>query len=96
VLLHRYEATTMAMMCGFLFGSLRKIWPFKEKLTEQTAAAMGLPIDQLEKLHKYRLGEDYLPRQLDGEVVTAIIMFFAGLAVVLLLDRVTRGHERPF
>jgi len=93
VLLNRYEAATMAMMCGFLFGSLRKIWPFKAELTAESAAAMGLPVDQLEKLQKYRLGEDYLPTQLDGDIVLAIAMFVAGLLGVLLLDRLTHGHE---
>ncbi|MCA9246507.1 MAG: DUF368 domain-containing protein [Planctomycetales bacterium] len=92
-LLNHYEAATMAMMCGFLFGSLRKIWPFKEPLTAESAAALGLPVDQLEKLHKYRLGPDYFPSQLNGEVLTALAMFAAGLLAVLLLDRLTRGHE---
>ncbi|WP_166827669.1 DUF368 domain-containing protein [Thalassoroseus pseudoceratinae] len=32
-LLKHYEAPTMAILCGFMLGSLRKIWPFKIELT---------------------------------------------------------------
>ena len=32
-LLKHYEAPTMAVLCGFMLGSLRKIWPFKIELT---------------------------------------------------------------
>lgn len=31
-LLSRYEARTMAVLCGFMLGSLRKIWPYKTVL----------------------------------------------------------------
>ena len=92
-LLSRYESATMATMCGFLFGSLRKIWPFKAELTAEQAAAMGLPVDQLPRLQKYRLGEDYLPAEFNGEVFWAIAMFIAGMLAVLLLDWFTRGHK---
>ena len=34
-LLSRYEAATMAVLCGFMLGSLRRIWPFKQDLTPQ-------------------------------------------------------------
>jgi putative membrane protein len=33
-LLARYEAPTMAVLCGFMLGSLRKIWPFKSPAGE--------------------------------------------------------------
>lgn len=29
LLLTHYESTTMAVLCGFMFGSLRKVWPFQ-------------------------------------------------------------------
>ncbi|MFQ5733852.1 MAG: DUF368 domain-containing protein, partial [Planctomycetaceae bacterium] len=32
-LLGRYRILTMAVLCGFMAGSLRKIWPFKHDLT---------------------------------------------------------------
>ena len=28
-LLERHHAVTMAVLCGFMFGSLRKLWPFQ-------------------------------------------------------------------
>lgn len=35
-LLQHYQAATMAVLCGFMIGSLRKIWPFK-KVTGEAA-----------------------------------------------------------
>jgi len=33
--LSRYEAATMAVLCGFMLGSLRKIWPYKTVLNPE-------------------------------------------------------------
>ena len=92
-LLNRYEALTMAVMCGVLVGSLRKIWPFKHELTTEEVVALGLPAEQAEKLGKYRLGDNYLPETLNGEVLLTILLAVVGLVLVLVLDRLTRGHE---
>ncbi len=31
ILLSRFEAATMAVLCGFMLGSLRKVWPFQSE-----------------------------------------------------------------
>ena len=57
-LLSRHEAPTMAVLCGFMLGSLRKIWPykivlnpdateFKERLFQNIAPDFGDPNDWL-------------------------------------------------
>lgn len=33
-LLERHTAQTTALLCGFMFGALRKLWPFQEKIGE--------------------------------------------------------------
>lgn len=31
ILLAKYEQSTLAILCGFMVGSLRSLWPFQEK-----------------------------------------------------------------
>ncbi len=94
VLLTRHESLTLASMCGILVGSLRKIWPFKHELSLAEAEQLGFSTVEFAKVKKYRLGNDYLPDQLTGDVALALGLAVAGLALVLILDRLTHGHRR--
>jgi putative membrane protein len=82
-LLARHENATMALLCGFMAGSLRKIWPFKldttpdvEKFKEKVFE--NIPIAELE---------------FDGMVFTTLLVIILAAAAVMLLDYVTKGHE---
>jgi putative membrane protein len=90
LLLTRYEPQTMAAMAGILFGSLRKIWPFKHEVATGDIVAMGFKPEDLERLHKYRLGENYWPANMTSEIMLSIGLAIAGLVVVLVLDRLVR------
>lgn len=84
-LLARHEAQTTAILCGFMLGSLRKIWPFKVDLNP----------DVLDVKHKaYR---NVLPDFSSGEVWLAIGLAVVAFIFVLLLDYVSKGraHEPP-
>jgi len=81
-LLARHESQTMAILCGFMIGSLRKIWPFKRDLTPTIT----------EFKHNKRF-ENIWPEQFDGETLLAIGVAAAAVIFVLLLDRVTKGHK---
>ena len=70
-LLARYEAVTLATLCGLMLGSLRKIWPFKIDRTPDEP-----------KLNLKRF-ENVLPEALDGS--TALTIGLAVLALVLVL-----------
>ncbi len=74
-LLTRHHATTMALLCGFMFGALRKLWPFQVDLTPE-----------VEKF-KEKTFEAVLPQQMDAEVfaVCAAALIAAGL--VFAVDR---------
>lgn len=79
--LDRHEPQTMAALCGFMAGSLRRIWPFKQDLTPE--------------VEKFQLKQfaNVLPESLDGEVLLTIGIAVLAAAFVLLLDRLTRTHE---
>lgn len=78
-LLARHEALTMAVLCGFMFGSLRKIWPFKKDLTPE--------IEDL----KHKLFTNTFPKQFDGEVVLALLLAIGAIVFVLAVDWWVRG-----
>lgn len=78
-LLHRWHAATVSVLTGFMIGALRKVWPWKEVL--EAATIRG-------KLHILR-EQNVLPETLDGSVLLAAGLALAGVAVVLLLHRLS-------
>jgi len=85
-LLARYHAETLAVLCGFMVGSLRRIWPFKQ------------PLDPAADI-QHGQWENIWPEAFDAQVGGAIAVGLAGIALVLLLDWLTRrygSHHGPF
>lgn len=79
-LLERHHAVTMSALCGFMFGSLRKLWPFQRDLTPH-----------IEKM-KLKRFEPTMPAELDMQVVGVLLVFLAAVAFVWAVDGVTHGH----
>jgi len=79
-LLARWPAPTMAVLCGFMLGSLRRIWPFKD-------VPPGESID---------LGHSQIPNawpdRLDGDIWLAIGLGIVAAAMVFALDALARRH----
>lgn len=101
-LLHHHETLTLATLGGFMVGSLRKIWPFKQDVTTLAhLERLGLPEEELTLFQstpdqldlKYRVFENYLPQQLNAEVAAAVALAVLGVGIVLLLDYVSRVSE---
>ncbi|MEP3479821.1 MAG: DUF368 domain-containing protein [Fuerstiella sp.] len=74
-LLTKYHDITMAMLCGFMLGSLLKLWPFQQE------------VGFAEKF-KHKVFEPVLPEGIHAEVLIAIGLAFAGFIVVMVLDRI--------
>ena len=75
-LLERHHSVTMAVLCGFMFGSLRKIWPFKVEVDP----AAG-------KEFKERIFENVLPWESADGVILPLVMILVGVGFVLSLER---------
>jgi putative membrane protein len=75
-LLASHHNGTMAMLCGFMIGSLYKLWPFQRDLTPE-----------IEKF-KHKTFTNYVPESLDSHVWSAVILSALGIGVVLALDAV--------
>ena len=82
-LLSRYARQTMAVLTGFIFGSLGTIWPWKNPvyLMQDGVDVLknGKPIIQ-----SYQM---YFPQEFSVEVVVAILLMIAGMAVLWALEK---------
>ena len=82
-LLSRYARQTMAVLTGFIFGSLGTIWPWKNPvyLMQDGVEVLknGKPIIQ-----SYQM---YFPQEFSVEVVVAILLMIAGMVALWALER---------
>ena len=76
-LLKRYHDLTMAILVGLMFGSLRKIWPWKETITT-FIDSHGKEIPSLQS--------NIIPSSFTIEVGLALLFMFIGILVLWGLD----------
>ena len=76
-LLKKWYGQTMAMLTGFMVGSLVKIWPWRQILQGEGDKAVTRPILPA----KYEAING-----VDPQIATAIIMAIAGIALVVILE----------
>ncbi len=78
-LLARYHGQTMAVLCGFIIGSLRRVWPYKAWPDE------GPDIKAQCK--------NILPQTFDGQVALALALAVAAFVFVIFLDKISRREQ---
>lgn len=84
-LFDKYKEMTLAVLTGFIAGSLNKIWPWKETLSWRTNShGEKVPFIQ----------ESILPFNYDGnpELLWAIVLAILGFAVILLLEKFSKEN----
>lgn len=84
-LFKKFHDLTLALLTGFLVGSLNKIWPWKEVVdtitfTKKSGEVKTVPIEE-----NILPGADYAG---DPQLLYAILLMVAGLAVILVLEKV--------
>ncbi len=79
-LFSKYEQLTLAVLCGFIFGSLNKIWPWKKVLETKTIEEKTIVLRE----------QSVLPSQFEGEpqLLTAILLMCVGFCLILLLEKI--------
>ena len=81
-LLGKYEKPTMALLTGFIFGSLGTIWPWKNEIhlvqNGEELLKNGKPIIQ-----GYQM---YFPQHFNAEVAIAIVLMIAGMVALWALE----------
>jgi len=82
-LLARYHAQTMAVLCGFMFGALRKVWPFQ---VDQTPEVVEL---------NRKVYVNVIPTAWEPSVVVCGLAALAAMIAVFLVDRYARPQTPP-
>jgi len=82
--LEKYHDSTMALLTGFMLGSINKLWPWRNVL-EYRLDSKGLEVPLVERV--------VLPGQLDGEpfIFGVIILAVVGFISVFLLEWLGTG-----
>jgi putative membrane protein len=80
-LFKHFHNLTLAILTGFIFGSLNKVWPWKETLTSYTNSK-GIEIPLLE--------QSVLPASFEGDpqLFKAIILIIVGFLTIFILEKV--------
>ena len=79
-LLKSYHNITMCILTGFMIGSIKKIWPWKEVLESKIIRG---------KIHVLR-EVNILPPELNTEVIMAFSLMIIGIVLVLVLERLNK------
>lgn len=83
-LLSKHGAPTMAALCGFMIGSLYKLWPF-ERYSPPVGAV------EFDESYFVKLGWSELPE--GGEIFQSVVIAVIAAGFVLTLDWLTQRHR---
>lgn len=86
-MLRKYHNITIAVLSGFMLGSLNKIWPWKKTL-EWGLDRHGEKVSVLDK--------NILPFQFDGDaqLISAIFLAFAGFALIVVFESLAKQKAK--
>ena len=89
-LFKRYRDVTIAVLTGFMLGSLRKVWPWKVPLeTMVDRHGEVVPIRELNVLPPLQINGSF-----NMEILYAVIAALLGLGLVLAIER-WGAHDQP-
>mgnify|MGYP001004829797 FL=1 len=82
-LFNHYKNLTLAVLTGFILGSLNKIWPWKETLTWRTnSEGLKVPFNE-QSISPFSF-------QGDAQFTMAIVLAIIGFAVIIILEQVAK------
>jgi len=86
-LFNNYRNYTLAVLTGFILGSLNKIWPWKETLTWRTNShGIQVPFNQ-QSVSPFSFNGD-------SQLAMAILLSIIGFAVIILLERIANSSAK--
>jgi len=83
-LLARHTNLTMATLCGFMIGSLRKLFPFQQDVTPEVT----------ELKHKVFLNRPFNEIDVTGELLPALVVMIVAAAFVLVLSHLSNMKQQ--
>jgi len=85
-LFNNYKNYTLAVLTGFILGSLNKIWPWKETITWRVnSKGVNVPLNEL----------SVSPFSFEGDpkIAMAILLSLAGFTMILILEKVANSSK---
>jgi putative membrane protein len=79
-LLSKWHNLTLAFLTGLMAGSMRRIWPWKGEAVVQIIRDKEHVISQ----------SNIFPPEITGYVLLSILLMFAGVFIIILLDRFSK------
>ena len=73
----------MALLAGFMVGSLRRIWPYQEYVRKT--------FGKKELVTEYT---NILPKSWGSEEILAIVLLFVGILVIFTMDMLVRQKDK--
>ncbi len=83
----RFHDQTVALMTGFITGSLAIVWPWKEKMTE-TVVRAGKADKEITTGYEW-----FTPALSDSATLIAIGLMLVGGALILIMEKVSGGES---
>ncbi len=80
-LLEKYNAPTLATLCGFMIGSLLRVWPFQEDLTPQVEE------------FKHKQFEAVWPSSWGSGELTCLVVAILGFGFVMFADMIAKQTQ---
>lgn len=74
----KFHDQTIALLTGFIFGSLAILWPWKEEIIQTFRKG--------DELKEKVIGYDYALPELNGETGLAILIMLAGIGIIALTE----------
>jgi putative membrane protein len=86
-LFDHYRNLTLAVLTGFILGSLNKIWPWKETLTWRVNShGINVPFNE----------QSILPNSFNGDpqLLMAILLAVVGFGIIILLEKIANSTNK--
>ncbi len=84
-LLRKYHDITIAVLVGFMIGSLNKIWPWKQTLETIVVEDKILPLVEKNILP--------VPGSADDQLMLALVMMAAGMGIIFIIELILPGKR---
>jgi len=78
-----YKNATLALLSGFILGSLNIIWPWKREIE-------SVLINEEKKFSSY---ERYFPTEFDSTTITAFVLLLIGVLLVYWIERFSLNNK---
>ncbi len=82
----KYKNTTLALLSGFILGSLNKIWPWKKVLEYKDFGDKTIPVEEVNILPSTYEG--------DPQILYAVLLALLGFSLIFILENSAKKSEK--